>query len=746
MPVIPWRLIALVFVAALLLAGGAEARRKLTAEQATLKFLREFAKEYKNVLRPLWTGTDYCSWSGVSCAANGEVSVDLSGRGLVGKMPEVDDDEGRLSLVVSIDLSNNPGIRDDFESDWKHLANLRVMNLSYTSLRGDIPNDWRRMSSLEEVYVHHTAACKSLPEWRGMANLRVVDLSFNNFQGSLRQEWSQLPALQSVNLAGNAFCGCVPQSWNGNAVLTNAAAGLAASDASTCHANRCTRAKTCPYEPNSVTTAAPGSTAVPTSKRPATTTAPSTPAHEKEMTRLFLSRIAASFPSQLSGWTGTDYCSWSGVSCAANGEVSVDLSGRGLVGKMPEVDDDEGRLSLVVSIDLSNNPGIRDDFESDWKHLANLRVMNLSYTSLRGDIPNDWRRMSSLEEVYVHHTAACKSLPEWRGMANLRVVDLSFNNFQGSLRQEWSQLPALQSVNLAGNAFCGCVPQSWNGNAVLTNAAAGLAASDASTCHANRCTRAKTCPYEPNSVTTAAPGSTAVPTSKRPATTTAPSTPAHEKEMTRLFLSRIAASFPSQLSGWTGTDYCSWSGVSCAANGEVSVDLSGRGLSGHLSTLRGVDGPAVRVVSLDLSSNMGIGGSFVDNWASLSRLRSLDMSKTSVHGFIPSAWNGMSSLETINLSETQACGGLPNWGKSMVSLRMVNLSHTKMRGVLASSWASLPALESADLSGNAFCGCVPAAWRKNAVLEAAAAGANSGLTATKCAKKNRCSLMSYICW
>lgn len=459
-------------------------------------------------------------------------------------------------------------------------------------------------------------------------------------------------------------------------------------------------------------------------------------------------------------WTGSDYCSWSGVTCAANGEVSVDLSGRGLVGEMPEVDDDDGEVSLVVSIDLSNNPGIHDDFESDWKRLANLRVMNLSYTSLRGDIPKDWRKMSSLEEVYIHHTAACKDLPEWKEMAKLRVVDLSYNNFQGSLRKEWSQLPALQSVNLAGNAFCGCVPSSWSGNAVLTNAAASLAASDASTCYADRCSNRKTCPNAPNfAATTAAPGPTATPTTKAPTTkapvtttTKAPTTtsttaaPATEEAATRAFLSGIAAAFPSQLSGWTGSDYCTWSGVSCAANGEVSVDLSGRGLSGSLYPLSGVDGSAVRVVSINLSSNSGLAGTFVDSWAALKRLRSLDMSKTSVHGYVPSSWNGMVSLETINLSETQACGGLPNWGSDMVSLRVADLSQTKMRGVLASSWASLPALQSVNLAGNAFCGCVPTAWQYNAALQSAAAGANAAVTAATCAATNRCTGLNYMCW
>ncbi|KPA85183.1 Surface antigen-like protein [Leptomonas pyrrhocoris] len=457
-------------------------------------------------------------------------------------------------------------------------------------------------------------------------------------------------------------------------------------------------------------------------------------------------------------WTGSDYCTWSGVSCAANGEVSVNLSGRGLVGEMPEVDDEDGELSLVVSIDLSNNSGIHGDFESDWKNLANLRVMNLSYTSLHGYIPNEWRNMASLEEVYIHHTAACRDLPQWRQMPMLRVADLSYNNFQGSLRSEWSQLPALQHVNLDGNAFCGCVPTSWSGNAVLASAAANLAASDASTCYVSRCLNRQACPYAPNFASTPAPQPTAPPTTTNPApqptftpatrdpATTTTSIPVYDEQATRLFLSEIAAAFPSQLSGWTGYDYCSWDGVSCAADGDVTADLRGRGLAGTLSPLRGLDGSAVRVVSLDVSNNSGLTGAFMDSWAGLKRLRSLNMSKTSVRGYVPSAWNGMRSLQTLDLSETQACGGLPNWGRGMLSLRVVNLSQTHMRGVLASSWAALPVLETADLSGNAFCGCVPTAWRNNVVLQAAAAGANSGLTAATCAATNRCTGLNYMCW
>ncbi|EPY36657.1 surface antigen-like protein, partial [Angomonas deanei] len=155
-------------------------------------------------------------------------------------MPEVDDDWGKYTSVVSIDLSDNVGLSDDLEEDWKHLTQLRVLNLSYTSFDDDIPDDWDEMSGLEELYLHNTAVCKSLPKWNGykMRNLRILNLSNNNMYGSLRSEWGSFANLQTVDLSGNNFCGCVPSSWSSNSVLTNAVSGMSVASSS-CFTDRC---------------------------------------------------------------------------------------------------------------------------------------------------------------------------------------------------------------------------------------------------------------------------------------------------------------------------------------------------------------------------------------------------------------------------------------------------------------------------------------------------------------------------
>lgn len=85
------------------------ARATLTAAQqsATLAFLQKFPDEF-GALKNSWTGTDYCSWEGIDCDANGYVSIDLNGANITGDMPELDNIDGSQVMVTSIDMSGNP--------------------------------------------------------------------------------------------------------------------------------------------------------------------------------------------------------------------------------------------------------------------------------------------------------------------------------------------------------------------------------------------------------------------------------------------------------------------------------------------------------------------------------------------------------------------------------------------------------------------------------------------------------------
>ncbi|KAL7711120.1 Surface antigen-like protein, partial [Lotmaria passim] len=690
------------------------ARATLTAAQqsATLAFLQKFPDEF-GALKNSWTGTDYCSWEGIDCDANGYVSIDLSGRGLTGDMPSMEDHiDGSQVMVTSIDMSGNPNWSDDFEESWARLTNLRYLDLSNTALKGDIPDSWTGMSSLETVKISNTYACKTLPNWN-IASLRSIDLSSNAFSGSLPSAWGSMTGLTDVDISGVYPCGCVPSTWTSSVLLHAAAtlgSGVSSGDCATvntCHNNdddHCLR-----YN----------ATAAGMDVR-------------MRHTLAFLWKFPEAFETLRDKWTGTDYCSWEGIRCDANGYVSIDLSGRGLTGRMPELDSDvDGWHVTVTSIDMSNNPNWSDDFEEDWGKLRHLQFLNLSHTALHDEIPNEWSGMRALQEVYITNTGACKSLPDWTN-PSLRTIDFSRNNLQGSLSTTWSQMPALTSVDISGNNFCGCVPGTWT-SSVLQNAAEAAGGSLlSSTCAtSNACTVAKLrC--------TAAPVSTTAPTPQPTTPTSAPTSNA-----TLAFLQSFPVTIPGLASSWTGTDYCSWEGISCDANGYISIDLNGRNYAGVMPNTPDSDHTAqLMVTSIDMSSNPSLDGGFPDSWAALKHLNYLDLSSTGLSGAIPDAWNGMTSLQTVRISNTNACLGLPNW--NITSLRSINLSNNAFSGSLPSAWGSMTGLTSVDITGNNFCGCVPSTWTSS-VLHNAAAAASSALVSATCQTTNFCTHADYVC-
>lgn len=393
-----------------------------------------------------WTGTDYCTFEGVTCdASRARVTVDLSGRGLTGRMPQPNDNDAPFAKIVSVDLSNNPGIGSGFESDWKSMTKLERLDLSGTGLHDQIPRDWQRMTSLKYLNLYGTEACHDLPQWDGsqyLLQLETLYLSNCNLHGMIPLQWARFGiTLATVNLYGNNLCGCLPSGLSATgpvgAAAVKAQPFLAASNCNVVNgcgedSGRCDDIMT-----------------------------------PQQNTLKFIQRFTNEFDSLRTTWTGDDYCVWPGVTCdAATGEVSVNLANQNLDGDMPEIDRSiDGSKVLVVSMDLSGNPRL-GDFEEDWGRLKRLRTLNVSVSGIGGSLPDEWMTMSALESLDVHGTGACRNLPNWQ-LPSIQSLGLSDCSFYCTLRASWSIMPSLALLKLGGNHFCSCVPTAWQSSAVL---------------------------------------------------------------------------------------------------------------------------------------------------------------------------------------------------------------------------------------------------------------------------------------
>ncbi len=200
-------------------AGGQSASCKVTVTKAAETIIRGVLMElYQALDGPNWsdnegwgTAQDIAYWSGVSYV-NGELSLNLTKKGLKGELPE---SFGELGPYLKwLNIEDEPGLTGKIPDSFSKLVNvefLQIRNTSITSLP-DVFGGWTR---LQKAFITFNEKLTGpLPESLGtLSQLELLYLFENSFTGSIPSSYAALIREGMIlDLSSNCLNGQIPQS------------------------------------------------------------------------------------------------------------------------------------------------------------------------------------------------------------------------------------------------------------------------------------------------------------------------------------------------------------------------------------------------------------------------------------------------------------------------------------------------------------------------------------------------------
>ncbi|WVZ98990.1 hypothetical protein U9M48_044356 [Paspalum notatum var. saurae] len=162
-----------------------------------------------------------------------------------------------------------------------------------------------------------------------------------------------------------------------------------------------------------------------------------------------------------------------------------------------------------------------------------------------------------------------------------------------------------------------------------------------------------------------------------------------------------AAALNSLLSQWTNaqlnwspaTDPCdgSWDGIMCSNDGRVtSLRLSSVNIQGTLSNSVG---QLTQLVYLDLSFNIGLGGTMPATIGSLPKLTTLILAGCSFTGSIPQELGNLAQLSFLALNSNKFSGNIPATLGLLANLYWLDLADNQLTGAIPISTSTTPGLD-----------------------------------------------------
>ncbi|XP_047324934.1 leucine-rich repeat receptor protein kinase HPCA1-like [Impatiens glandulifera] len=361
--------------------------------------LKALMDGWKNV-PPNWVGTDPCGshWIGIGCTGASITSITLASLSLSGTLSG---DIASLSGLTKLDLSYNKGLTGSLPQSIGSLKNLTILCLIGCSFSGPIPD-----------------TIGSLPQ------LSTLSLNRNSFTGRIPSSIGNLKSLYWLDLAENQLTGPLP-----------------VSDGTTSGLDQLVNAKHFHLDKNQFTGEIPPQLFAPNMKlihvllefNQLTGSIPSTIGllQHLEVLRLDGNILTGDVPSNISSLTSVG---------------QLDLSNNQLTGSIPDL----GRMTILNTLDLSNNSFQASAFPSWYSNLPSLTTLHMQSTQLEGEVPPNLFTLPQLQTVILRNNQLNGTLNLTSNPSSqLKLVDLRDNKIDSFIER-----PGVNHVILARNPVC----------------------------------------------------------------------------------------------------------------------------------------------------------------------------------------------------------------------------------------------------------------------------------------------------
>ncbi|KAF9621619.1 hypothetical protein IFM89_024943 [Coptis chinensis] len=337
-------------------------------------------------------------------------------------------------------------------------------------------------------------------------------------------------------------------------------------------------------------------------------------------------------------------------------------------------------LSLSSLEDLSlRYTNIKEDYISNLRNLSMLKILDLSGNNFSRRIPPSLLSLNSLEALNLRGTNIKDSISGFCELTKLQDLDLSGNKFEGILPPCLNNLTSLRMVDFSDNQLSGNIPSS-----LLSN----LTSLEYISLSRNQ--------FNQSSLSFM-------------------SLPNHKNQLKALRLSHCNLNTStSDLLNFLHNQYdlrsvdLSHNNLHgkfpiCPMVNLTAIDISNNQIQGKLTTNIGDIFPSLSTLNLSKNSLEGPIPSCLD----LTSLQFMHLQVNNLTGLMPEALLKSPNLMTLDLKHNNLSGSIPSWLALLSNLRIILLKGNHLSGSIPHEFCQLNKIVILDLSHNAFIGPIP---------------------------------------